>query len=234
MKKKTKQQLEEEMYNKYPWVFSGRNEPITRSLMGFGCEVGVGWIRLISILASCYEGSMKSNWRQYPLVRFVQIKEKFGGLRAYIECVPMTEEQFKQRWLAYEQTRREKWYPNEKDRWEEYDSKEYQEYLVDAAKGADTFHAWESMVEDISFHICEDCGTMDDVTTGGKGWISTLCTRCRKARESQKAWWRWNALKWSVKYWFKWTLPEILDSFKRKEKPKDEEDNSGGPSTGNQ
>lgn len=37
------------------------------------------------------------------------------------------------------------------------------------------------MAEDMSFHICENCGTSgDDVGRTDKGWIQTLCKRCAK------------------------------------------------------
>lgn len=35
--------------------------------------------------------------------------------------------------------------------------------------------------EDMSYFICEDCGTTDDVETKG-GWIRTLCSQCREKR----------------------------------------------------
>ena len=219
------------MFRKYPWVFCGKDEPITQNLIGaFGLEIGLGWYNLVEILASTYEHSMKRNWDHYPMVKFTQIKEKFGGLRAYIHCQAMNEEQYRQRWLADEERQRNSWKKGDKSKWEEYDPKKYTEYLKRAANGAITFQAWESMAEDISFHICEDCGTMDDVTTGGQGWISTLCTHCRKTRESQEAWWRWRNLSWNIKYYWKYTLQDKIRNYcKRKEKPKDEKNTAGEP-----
>ena len=37
-----------------------------------------------------------------------------------------------------------------------------------------------SQAESESYETCESCGTKENVTTGGKGWISTLCDKCRK------------------------------------------------------
>lgn len=41
--------------------------------------------------------------------------------------------------------------------------------------------------ENGSFHICEDCGTTEDVKHGNlkeSGWIKTLCLGCREVREN--------------------------------------------------
>jgi len=37
-----------------------------------------------------------------------------------------------------------------------------------------------SFVESLSYKICENCGTNQDVSTDNKGWIRTLCVNCRK------------------------------------------------------
>jgi len=36
-----------------------------------------------------------------------------------------------------------------------------------------------SKYEELSYEICEKCGSTEDVETGGKGWISSLCSKCR-------------------------------------------------------
>jgi len=35
--------------------------------------------------------------------------------------------------------------------------------------------------ERLADRTCEECGSLDDVTTNSKGWIDTLCYSCRKA-----------------------------------------------------
>ena len=40
-----------------------------------------------------------------------------------------------------------------------------------------------AFAEALSNHICEECGTMKDVSQNDKGWIRTLCKKCRGKRE---------------------------------------------------
>lgn len=39
-----------------------------------------------------------------------------------------------------------------------------------------------------SFKICEKCGSRENVTTGGRSWIYTLCDKCRAEKESNPNW----------------------------------------------
>jgi hypothetical protein len=45
--------------------------------------------------------------------------------------------------------------------------------------------AWNVVAEyeDKSAFICEMCGTTENVTTNGKGWIKTYCDSCREERD---------------------------------------------------
>jgi hypothetical protein len=45
--------------------------------------------------------------------------------------------------------------------------------------GTDAHYALTAIIEDISSTICEECGTNQNVTTQGSGWIRTLCSDCR-------------------------------------------------------
>lgn len=59
-----------------------------------------------------------------------------------------------------------------------------------------------SLVEAMSFYVCETCGTTHDVTTEG-GWRLTLCGKCRKSRHRQR---RWDDIKWAIRSrtpWYK-------------------------------
>ena len=76
-----KKELEEKLYEDFPQLFRDRNEPINRSLMLYGCDCGNGWYNLI--YETC-EKLMANNPEGCFRVVFVQIKEKFGGLRIYI------------------------------------------------------------------------------------------------------------------------------------------------------
>jgi hypothetical protein len=65
------------LWNKYPDLFAGRHEPITKSLIPFGFECEDGWFDLINSLC---EKIVAIN----PDVRASQVKEKFGTLRFYL------------------------------------------------------------------------------------------------------------------------------------------------------
>ncbi len=36
--------------------------------------------------------------------------------------------------------------------------------------------------EDMSYGICESCGSTEDVTQTKRGWIKTLCKKCMEAK----------------------------------------------------
>lgn len=76
-----KPELTQQLYDKYPSLFRGKDESIMTNLMPFGLECGDGWYNIVDqtcthlLQLSEYEGN-------HP--KFVQIKEKFGGLRMYL------------------------------------------------------------------------------------------------------------------------------------------------------
>jgi hypothetical protein len=60
----------------FPKLYRGVDKPLTESLMGFGFECGDGWFELIKELSEKLE----------PMgVEAVQVKEKWGGLRFYVD-----------------------------------------------------------------------------------------------------------------------------------------------------
>ena len=71
-----------QLYDKYPDLFSCDKGPIKQSLMAVECECEGGWAHLIETfcrLVKCYlrQENTPTDFK------FVQIKEKFGGLRLY-------------------------------------------------------------------------------------------------------------------------------------------------------
>jgi len=76
--------LEKNLSEKYPQLFSDSNKPPTESLMCFGCDHGDGWFFIIEAMCHLIDQYIKNgDWKhEYPY-KFVQIKEKFGGLRVY-------------------------------------------------------------------------------------------------------------------------------------------------------
>jgi hypothetical protein len=73
-------ELEKKLTNKYPKLFAGVHKSPRDSCMVFGCEHGDGWFKIIEELCE--------KIKNYEDVEFLQIKEKFGGLRVYVGGVP--------------------------------------------------------------------------------------------------------------------------------------------------
>ena len=76
------QKNEEYLFERYPVLYQGHRWPITTNLLPFGIETGNGWFRLIDQLSSDITELDK---REGSQTIAVQVKEKFGGLRFYIE-----------------------------------------------------------------------------------------------------------------------------------------------------
>lgn len=68
-----KAELEQKLLNDYPTLFSST---------GFYFGVNDGWYPLINTLCARIENDIK--YSRMPTVEVVQVKEKFGGLRFYI------------------------------------------------------------------------------------------------------------------------------------------------------
>lgn len=72
------------LYKTYPDFFAGVHQPITKSLMAFGCSCGDGWYPLIDTFCRLTQRVL-SQEKTHTQFQFVQIKEKFGGLRLYYD-----------------------------------------------------------------------------------------------------------------------------------------------------
>jgi hypothetical protein len=94
------QELQDELFQKYPDLFSNRTKSPMESCMSWGCEIGNGWYELLNSVCwriFQYEQNIADRVRirtkngkendqsdlDYVPVKFDQIKEKFGGLCIY-------------------------------------------------------------------------------------------------------------------------------------------------------
>lgn len=78
----------ETLIKDFPRLYRGREKSITESSMPFGFACGDGWFALIYKLSAEIEAIAKKhnideNTDAWP--KAVQVKEKFGGLRFYID-----------------------------------------------------------------------------------------------------------------------------------------------------
>lgn len=76
-------ELENKLYEKYPKLFRQKDLSMQETCLCWGLECGAGWYWLIDNLCNCIQGYIDANDKSQ--VEFVQIKEKFGMLRAYID-----------------------------------------------------------------------------------------------------------------------------------------------------
>jgi len=79
-----KKELQEKLFKDFPKIFKytkKKTKPIIP--MAFGCECGDGWYPLINSLCKTLQWQVDNNKEPQPVA--VQVKEKFGGLRFYIE-----------------------------------------------------------------------------------------------------------------------------------------------------
>ena len=75
-------ELQDALFKKYPKIFKQRKYSIKDSCMPWGIECGDGWYGLIDTLCRVIKEYL--SFRAYLNVEAVQVKEKYGGLRFYI------------------------------------------------------------------------------------------------------------------------------------------------------
>jgi hypothetical protein len=76
-------ELESQLVKKYPKIFEMVGSSPQESCMAWGLAVGDGWYWLIDNLCSHLQGIIDNNEDVQQVVA-AQVKEKFGGLRFYI------------------------------------------------------------------------------------------------------------------------------------------------------
>lgn len=74
---------QETLYNKYPYLFDRHKLSPQETCMYWGICVGDGWYDIVDRLCQRIVEFCSTNNRQVP--QFEQVKEKFGGLRIYLD-----------------------------------------------------------------------------------------------------------------------------------------------------
>lgn len=82
MTKLTFYTTEKTLLLKYPKIFRQKDLPMSETCMCWGIECGRGWYHLIDNL--CYHLQQLTDNDGHPQIEFVQVKEKFGSLRIYV------------------------------------------------------------------------------------------------------------------------------------------------------
>lgn len=76
-----KNELQKQLFQKYPLIFRQKDLPITQTCMSWGIECSDGWFNLIDKLC---ENIQKYCDKEEFQTEATQVKEKYGGLRFYI------------------------------------------------------------------------------------------------------------------------------------------------------
>jgi len=83
------QELQNKLIEKYPKIFAECGMTPQESCMAFGIAVGDGWFHLIDQL--CESLQYETDKYNGPQVVAAQVKEKFGGLRFYVNSANDTQ-----------------------------------------------------------------------------------------------------------------------------------------------
>ena len=159
-----KNELQDKLYDKYPSLFIERFEDMSRTSMCFGISTSDGWYKLIDDL--CAE---LMNLKNSKLIRFAQIKEKFGTLRIHIDVM----------------------YPEEGVKSKNFFIRNFcllkrfffKYHMVDNCNNVLTIA--QNIIRNYeaqSKFICEECGERGS-WTDLEGWLTTLCLDCKTNKE---------------------------------------------------
>ena len=78
-----KKELQDKLYENYPKIFRQKDLSMHETCMNWGICTGDGWYTLIDAL--CCSLQFNIDYNKQPQLEAVQVKEKFGGLRFYVE-----------------------------------------------------------------------------------------------------------------------------------------------------
>ncbi len=99
-----KEELQQKLFNKYAKLFRQKDMSVKESAMSWGICVGDGWYDIIELLCSHIQNRIENVNRNidyklkengpalvpynpgYLKCEVTQVKEKFGGLRFYVDC----------------------------------------------------------------------------------------------------------------------------------------------------
>ena len=77
-----KKELQDKLFEKYPKIFRQKDLSMQETCMCWGIECSEGWFKLIDNLCSLLQFDIDHN--KYPQIEAVQVKEKYGTLRFYV------------------------------------------------------------------------------------------------------------------------------------------------------
>jgi hypothetical protein len=173
-----KQNLQEVLFKKHPKLFCQKDLPLTQTAMCWGVDCGDGWFWLIDNLCHEIQSYVDSrvdserirrkynNWKNI----FVGYEWKWKYLRWYIKLFS--------KFKIYLNLRKSFNYSVLQTEVVQVKEK-YGSLRFYVTKSDDTIYGMINFAEYLSSKICEDCGTIENVSQSTDGWITTLCETCR-------------------------------------------------------
>ena len=146
--------------------------------MQYGLCVGDGWFRLLYDLAEaiteeCKRLGLRPSKPGYPVA--VQVKEKFGELRFYIEAIPFPSPQYSAEEI--EDIRQGEGPGQEK-------MNRYERLKPEVLK-LDSIYALANEANRLSRTICERCGLPGELRQK-RTWVQTRCDKCAAEEEREE------------------------------------------------
>jgi phosphoribosyl-dephospho-CoA transferase len=79
-----KDEMEKQLYDKYPMLFRQKDLSAQETCMCWGISCGQGWYKIID--EACEKLTTLAK-EENVVIEFAQVKEKFAGLRLYLEII---------------------------------------------------------------------------------------------------------------------------------------------------
>jgi hypothetical protein len=194
--------LDKYLCEKYPKIFADRNKSPMESCMHWGISCNDGWFHILDI--ACDTIQQHIDRPKYVEKRFNSVKRLYNRIVWNFIIYPIAKlvafgefskkgftvsanQHSKKRWVIYD------WFY----KWFQFDityepSKiPIPQLVADQVKekfsslrfychgGDDYTRAVIDFAESLSYHVCEDCGSMDEtVDRNSRGWIRTTCEKC--------------------------------------------------------
>lgn len=180
-----KQELEEQLYTKYPKIFQDKNKSCQETCMCWGISCDDGWYWLLDNLCSQLQYNTDNNNHTYiPATRKDKIKNYIRLLITdLLRKLTFIKYKYKKPILKYLRSIEINKIKVESGRYPQIIAAQVKEkfgglrFYING--GTNEQYDTISFAESLSYNICENCGSTKNVTTEGKGWIKSLCKKCK-------------------------------------------------------
>lgn len=171
--------LDELLCQKYPEIFKDRHAPMNQTLMCWGFQCGDGWFAIIDTLCNSLMSSTRHAQQNYQSRLDTRARiddgtltpeeKSFTFLNDYASDAALAEAKSQ---IDHEKSQ----IPVAVQVKEKFGGLRF--YVTG---GTDAHDIMIQFAEDMSYRVCEDCGTTKDAKLRRGGWHRTLCSSCALA-----------------------------------------------------